>query len=247
MQDPLSICIVIPFYNEETRFPTEEFLEFYDTTTERISFCLVNDGSTDRTMPLIETLKQGREHRILAVDLAKNGGKAAAIREGMQRAVVWKNCDAFAYFDADLATPLTEVFLLEKYLTAGAFVMSFGSRILRLGTNVYRSRFRHYVGRVFATAASIALNLPVYDTQCGAKLLRAEVVGTAFDEPFLNPWLFDVEIFFRLTRHVGRERVHQSLVEVPLNTWIEKGDSKIKSSQIFRMPFDLWAIWRKYH
>jgi hypothetical protein len=67
-----------------------------------------------------------------------------------------------------------------------------------LGRDIRRSAFRHYAGRLFATFASLQLRLPVYDTQCGAKIFRAtpEVVAL-FGRPFRLRWCFDVEVLSR--------------------------------------------------
>ena len=111
-------------------------------------------------------------------------------------------------FDADLATPLRAVddFLaVLRDRPAVEFVL--GSRVMLLGRDIKRKATRHYLGRVFATAVSHALDLPVYDTQCGAKILRVNAAtATLFDTPFRSAWIFDVELIARYLAAAGRGR-----------------------------------------
>ena len=77
------------------------------------------------------------------------------------------------YFDADLATPVAE---LERLLAVigkdPQLEAVLASRVALLGHSIQRKPTRHYLGRLYATAASLALGVAVYDTQCGAKLFR---------------------------------------------------------------------------
>ena len=89
------------------------------------------------------------------------------------------------FFDADLATPLGAI---DDFLAVlrdrreVEFVL--GSRVMLMGRDIRRKATRHYFGRVFATAVSHASTFP-YDTQCGAKILRANAAtATLFDPPF---------------------------------------------------------------
>jgi len=102
------------------------------------------------------------------------------------------------YWDADLATPLSTIpEFIEKIQSSREFVAVSGSRILRLGTSIHRSIFRHYFGRVFAMVTSNILNILIYDTQCGAKLFRTEHAGLIYPEHFISRCFFDVELFAR--------------------------------------------------
>ncbi|WP_128543189.1 dolichyl-phosphate beta-glucosyltransferase [Larkinella soli] len=240
-----TVCIVIPCYNEAGRLPAEVFRTYQQLHPE-VRFCFVNDGSQDRTLEVLHQLAGQNPAQVTVVDLKQNQGKAGAVRAGMLQ-MQQTSADYIGYFDADLATPLEAIGQLLAQLDGFPNrQMVMGSRIQFLGTQIRRNAGRHYIGRVIATFISLILQLPVYDTQCGAKLFRRGIVPTVFSEPFISPWLFDVEILARLIRQFGRPGFSEKVVEMPLKEWIEQSDSRIRLSYMFRMPVELYKIYRTY-
>ena len=151
------------------------------------------------------------------------------------------------YWDADLATPLSTIpEFIEKFQSCRALVAVSGSRILRLWFPIYRSIFRHYFGRVFATVASNILNMSVYDTQCGAKLFRTEHAELIFSKHFISRWFFDIELFARSIELMGREKTFNSIYEMPLSKWHDQGESKISWGSIIWTPIELLRIYFHY-
>lgn len=236
-----NICIVIPFYNEAARFDLVAFNRFYTSNTNCF-FCLVNDGSTDNTESMLKNA--GTTERAMLISLEKNSGKAEAIRTGMINAKQWHNFDYYAYIDADFSAPLESILYMINNAQGASLII--GSRLMILGKKIIRNNFRHYTGRIFATLASEMLQLPIYDTQCGAKVFSKQHIDTAFGEAFETTWLFDLEIIMRLVKKDGWQRFITYATEVPLFEWIEKGGSKVQLSYMFRLPYDLLKIRKKY-
>lgn len=235
------ICIVIPCYNESKRLPIQAFESFI--IKNNIYFCFVDDGSIDETFQVLKILKNKFEVKVRVIKNISNVGKAESVRNGVLYALNWQEFEYIGYFDADLATPLEEISHFMKFLKgSSSYGFALGSRIKRLGVKIERVAARHYIGRIFATFASLVLNLPVYDTQCGAKILKSELAKQIFDKPFISKWLFDIELIAR-TKILYPINV---FIEIPLNEWIEKGDTKIKLSDIIKFPIDLLKIKRFY-
>ncbi|GAB3904688.1 hypothetical protein GCM10028803_34470 [Larkinella knui] len=240
-----TVCIIIPCYNEASRLPTDAFLNFQQLHPN-IRFCFVDDGSQDQTLAVLTQFVQRNPAQMDVIHLKKNQGKAAGVRAGMLQNQQ-TSVDYLGYFDADLATPLEAINDLVAYLDQNQERdMVMGSRIQYLGTTIRRNIQRHYIGRVIATFISLILKLPLYDSQCGAKLFRRAVIPAAFTEPFISPWLFDVEIVARLIRQFGRDKVTDKIAEMPLKEWTEQSDSRVKLSYMFRMPIELYKIYRTY-
>ena len=162
----LKSCLIIPCYNEAHRLNREAVEEFLQSTPT-IDLMMVDDSSVDSTAKVLEALKSTSSSRLHVLCLASNQGKAEAVRAGVRAVLALNRFDVVGYCDADLATPLSEMV-----------------RLLRLGAEVYRSKTRHYLGRVFATVVSSMLDLPAYDTQCGAKVFRASIACELFGAEF---------------------------------------------------------------
>ncbi|TAE28153.1 MAG: glycosyltransferase family 2 protein [Cytophagales bacterium] len=239
-------AIIVPCYNEATRLPVAEFEAYWQARPD-VRFCFVDDGSTDPTRPLLERLQVRYPQQVEALILPQNRGKAGAVRAGMLHMASVSSVLYLGFLDADLATPLSAIGDLETRIAAEPTLeLVMGSRIKFLGTDIQRNPFRHYAGRVIATLISNILQLGVYDTQCGAKLFRREVVPGLFSESFLSPWLFDVELLARLIRQHGREGLVGRVAEMPLRQWVEKDDSRIQVSYYFKLWYELYRISRAY-
>lgn len=243
---PMNVCIVIPCYNEEHRIKLDAFDQFM-ALNDSVDFLFVNDGSTDDTANIISEFCKNRAHCKL-LDLEMNGGKAEAIRQGVLSIDNQQDYSYVGFFDADLATPLSEIpyFITEINKRDRRLLFIMGTRISRMGAAIKRKAVRHYVGRIFATLVSNLLRIPVYDTQCGAKLIHTSVVYELFEKPLITKWLFDVELIARLELKLGVKQMHNILLEVPLNAWSEIDGSKLKLTDFLKAPFELFAIYRKY-
>ena len=236
--------IIVPCYNEAKRLPVHAFLNFV-THHDHIFFKFINDGSIDNSRQVINNLCRSNPEKLEAIHLPKNLGKGEAVRIGLLHACDNK-CDFVGYWDADLSTPLSEIirFILIFKENRGIDAV-LGSRVLLLGRMIKRKAYRHYIGRVFATIFSIILNIPIYDSQCGAKLFR---ITPDFKQiislPFLTRWLFDVEI---ISRYLKFSKNHPTKIhEEPLLEWTHVSDSKLKLSDLPLIISEVFKLWKEY-
>jgi glycosyltransferase involved in cell wall biosynthesis len=243
--DMQKTAIIIPCYNEEARLDLSGFSES-SAKNQNLHYIFVNDGSTDNTERKLDALCRLNPLRMQYITLGKNVGKAEAVRKGFVSAFEG-DFENVGYWDADLATPLEMIPKFCEILESTGKHMVIGSRVRLLGRNVQRRAIRHYLGRLFATCASIILGLPVYDTQCGAKLFRnTKELRMVFQKPFRVKWTFDVEIlarFILFERFMDSAPLTDFAVEYPLEVWIDIPGSKIKMGDFLLGGFELLKIF----
>lgn len=248
----MEICtVVIPCYNEAERLPLKAYRDFLsDEATRDIHLLFVNDGSQDGTLALLEGLCRSFPERASLLDQQPNRGKAEAVRQGMLHVIQSGRADVTGFWDADLATPLAQIRDLLSLLRANSELhLVLGARVRLLGREIRRQPLRHYLGRCFATAVSVLLHMPVYDTQCGAKLFRiTDELKQVLSEPFRSRWIFDVEILARyLDFHHGNARaLEREMYEYPLPEWTDIGGSKVRPGDFLRAFGELAGIYRRH-
>ena len=240
------LTLVVPCYNEEKRLDAGAFRDVA-VGGHDIDFLFVNDGSRDGTLRLLESLRDSDPKRFAVLNLNRNSGKAEAVRRGFVAAME-RPVDYIGFWDADLATPLSELpSFLEILEARPAIQIVMGARVRLLGRQISRRPSRHYFGRVGATLISSSLGLAVYDTQCGAKIFRcSDTLRDVFAKPFLSRWIFDVEIIARYVQRLGRDATAAAIYELPVVRWHDVTGSKVKSHDFLRALHDLWKIRRAY-
>lgn len=240
--------IVVPCYNEQQRLPVDAFHRFAESGSG-LRLLFVNDGSRDGTLAVLQQLAEQYPAVYAVLDQQPNAGKAEAVRQGMLRAIA-EGAAFTGYWDADLATPLEAIPHLLKHLVETPHLqMVFGSRVRLLGRAIHRKPVRHYLGRIFATVASVVLDLAIYDTQCGAKIFRVTPeLQSVMAETFLSRWVFDVEILARfVAMHRGDAAYMERVIfEYPLHQWNDVAGSRLTPMDFLTSFGELLRIRQKY-
>ena len=227
----MKLSVVIPCFNEADRLRAtlEDILAWCRIHTPTTEIIVVDDGSTDRTVELVERLMRDMPE-VRLVRLARNTGKGAAVRAGMQVA----SGERRAFVDADGAVPFAEIAQLDAALAAGADV-AVGSRVLD-PSRVDALLHRKLIGWVFRCGVRLLLVRSVEDTQCGFKLFRASAAETLFADQRIPGYGFDLEVLARA------ERSGMRVAEIPVR-WRERPGSKVRLVQdSFTMALDLFRL-----
>jgi CheY-like chemotaxis protein/glycosyltransferase involved in cell wall biosynthesis len=235
------VGVVIPCYNEEERLLSKEFIDYIDENSG-YHLCFVNDGSKDKTLEVLHNLQKGREDFITVYDCEKNGGKAEAVRLGMLHMAQKEDLDYIGFLDADLSTDLADFDDLVKTIQTSDFKIVIGSRISRMGANITKESARKIISMTINFIIRKILKMDFKDTQCGAKIFSKDVINIVFGEKFVTQWIFDVEIFKRMSIHFGLKRAKELLCEQPLKRWIHADGSKLSMKDSIKIVMQLGQI-----
>lgn len=127
------LTVIVPLYNEQecAQVCYERVAEVLTPVIE-FEIIFVNDGSSDNTLPIIQSIAQN-DKRLKVISLARNFGQQAAFSAGMEYA----KGNAVIFIDADLQDP-PEVMLefIEKWKEGYQIV--YGKRKRRDGESKFK-------------------------------------------------------------------------------------------------------------
>ncbi len=191
-----TISLVLPAFNEAERIGSslKEIFRFIESDGFDAEVLVIDDGSADSTSKVAIEVCEEYPHIVSRViSYEKNQGKGFAVTLGLQEA----NGEIAVFSDADLSTPIEEVYKVISPILKGKSDIVIGSRALNRALIGKRQSWkREQSGKVFNLIVQIIAGLSFRDTQCGFKAFRMEVFHPLLALMQIRKFGFDVEYLF---------------------------------------------------
>jgi len=231
-ENNIHISVIIPSFNESSVIlnTLDKLDRYFAKQPYGFEIVVVDDGSTDGTRNLINSLSQ--EKPFIRLISNSHMGKGASVKSGVLSA----SGDYILFTDADLSTPIEELDKLMPFFKE-CYDVVIGSRAKKESNILrYQPILRQGMGKIFNILVRLLVLRGIKDTQCGFKIFRRQAAHKIFPLQRLNGFSFDVEILY-IAKVLGYK-----IKDVPI-TWINRIDSRVGiAKDSLKMFLDLFII-----
>lgn len=234
------VTLIIPAMNEEKRIekPLLSYLNcFQQEFPNNFEILIVVNGTKDKTVKVIKRIQ--KEYKNLSyLEYPNKIGKGGAIKQGYKHA----DSKLIAFTDADGSTSAETLIRLVKILEVTPSLEAvIGSRKVPGSVVSNRIPFRELFSWGFHLGINLGFNLGVKDTQCGAKVVRKNMIEKILPFLTVSNMAFDVNLLVAIKKNEG------DILEVPVE-WEDDTESTIKRpfKTAFIMAMSVFRLWVLY-
>ena len=221
-----SLLLLIPAYNEEARIEPvlRDYSAFFQKNySGKFRIIVVLNGCTDNTLGVVKKVAADFPE-VRPLEFRSAIGKGGALIEGLRLASLG---DLIGFVDADGATPpraFLESGQKNKWSRLRHRVALAAGRGDSSVANGQPAAVRH--SRVFHFIVQLLFWLNISDTQCGAKVMKREVIEKIHSRLQIADMAFDINLLVSIKRAGFR------ILEVPTE-WTDKAGSKVALVRAF--------------
>ena len=223
----MDISIIVPLFNEEESIPKlfewiERVMNEHKYTFEVV---FVNDGSTDKSWDVIETL-QRQSQNVRGIKFRHNYGKSPALYCGFRAA----KGDVVITMDADLQDSPDEIPELFSMIKDDNYDLVSGWKKKRYDSKLTKN----LPSKIYNATARKVTGLKLHDMNCGLKAYKNEVIK-------------NIEVFGEMHRYIpflaknaGFTNIGEKVVEHRKRQF---GETKFGLNRFVNGYLDLMTLW----
>ncbi len=223
----MDISVIVPLYNEEESL--RKLYEWIEKVMNKNKFTFeiifVNDGSTDRSWEVIESL-QKESTNIRGIKFRNNYGKSPALYCGFKAA----KGDVVITMDADLQDSPDEIPELYRMIKEDGFDLVSGWKKKRHDSKLTKN----LPSKLYNATARKVTGLKLHDMNCGLKAYRIDVIK-------------NIEVYGEMHRYIpylaknaGFKKIGEKVVE---HRKREFGETKFGLERFVNGYLDLMTLW----